>query len=110
MTIPIDKTYTVHLPLDRSANEPPIMTIVLTKADSGYKMGISVCSPKDQFNKKLGRKIAYGRMHSAPVSDIDHMVRAAMDIAIIVENNRDKPVTLDIKTIFNTLEDRMKNK
>jgi hypothetical protein len=33
-------------------------------------IGASLCSPKDNFNKKLGRKIARGRATSKPIMSI----------------------------------------
>lgn len=39
-----------------------IMTIAVKRlSDVQYKIGVSFCSPRDAFNKKLGRLIARGR-------------------------------------------------
>jgi len=43
------------------------MTIATEVSMDGeyLKMGFAFCSKKDQFNKKLGRSIAMGRMHNS---------------------------------------------
>jgi hypothetical protein len=35
-----------------------------------WKVGIALCSEKDNFNRKLGRLIATGRLKNAPTYDI----------------------------------------
>lgn len=115
MTIPIEKTYTVHLPLDRSNGKPPVMTIVIAKRDDPtnvalyYTMGYSLCNPKDQFNKKIGRRIAYGRMIKNPYG---YYVTNSWLLGYFLssKNKTIRSVKDDIIHVFNTLEDRMKNK
>jgi len=34
----------------------------VTIAIQGNKMGVALCSVRDQFNREVGRRIAYGRM------------------------------------------------
>lgn len=122
MSVPIEKTYTIHLPLERDENTPPIMTLVIAKAGltgyavSTYKMGISICNPKDQFNKKLGRKIAYGRMLNAEPRVKGGLSIAAHEVTLKIRDSQSLKIVAvndmieQLRMIFNTLEERMKNK
>ena len=44
-----------------------VMTIATKVKDSMVAFGFSFCSPKDQFVKSLGRKIALGLLESHPI-------------------------------------------
>ena len=37
-------------------------TVVVDIYNDVLKMGWSMCSPKDKFNKDMGKKVAYGRL------------------------------------------------
>ena len=39
----------------------PVVTIATIEADEEFAAGVAICSKKDRFNGKLGRKIALGR-------------------------------------------------
>jgi hypothetical protein len=39
----------------------PFATIVAVKVDDSISLGVSICSSKDQFNKRIGRRVAIGR-------------------------------------------------
>ena len=41
-----------------------------TIAVKGNKLGITTCSKKDQFNRKIGRAVAIGRLEKVPVTFI----------------------------------------
>lgn len=41
-------------------------TIAATVKDNTMSIGISICGPRDNFNKKLGRVIATGRANKKP--------------------------------------------
>lgn len=45
------------------------LALIRAEKDSGgnCKVGVSFCSPKDKFNKKMARKIAFGRLQAVPV-------------------------------------------
>ena len=58
----------------------------LDKENNKLIMGMSFCSPKDRFNKKLGRTIANGRMKKVP---------------IVIDCNKDDKI---IDLIMNTLK------
>lgn len=115
MTIPDSSTYTVHLPFDRSSSEP-VLTLVFAKNDDLYKFGIAICSSKDQFNKKLGRRIAYGRMLTCNPDTIDQISSVVDRWLINLCRSRFYGFAIctgideDIRLTFETLKDRMKNK
>ena len=50
-----------NYPYDQSANHGVVTVIYGDHKKYGSVFSVSFCSPKDQFNKKLGRKIAEGR-------------------------------------------------
>jgi len=51
------------------------VTVCFIPTESGFAPGVSICSESDNFNKKLGRRIAHGR---AEVSwSRDQVVKAA---------------------------------
>ena len=55
-------TSTYHPYYVKSGLDETFAAIVFTAADDGkVHRGIALCSDKDQFNKKLGRKIAHNR-------------------------------------------------
>ncbi len=41
-------------------------TVAATVVDGWLRFGVSVCSPADQYNRKLGRTIACGRAEKRP--------------------------------------------
>lgn len=41
-------------------------TVAATVVEDQLHFGVSICNPGDQFNKKLGRKIASGRAIKRP--------------------------------------------
>ena len=43
----------------------------INKEKNLLQIGISECSEKDQFNRKLGRKIAKGRSQKNPITSIN---------------------------------------
>lgn len=45
-------------------------TIAAKVIDNKMSIGVSICGPRDQFNKKLGRVIATGRAEKNPVKQI----------------------------------------
>ena len=55
---------------DRSkVNHNGIVTVAynIDKEQNQLVFGLSFCSPKDRFNKKIGREIARGRMKVKPI-------------------------------------------
>jgi hypothetical protein len=51
-------------------------------------MGLSLCSPKDQFKKETGRTIAFGRFHRKPIT-VDHEGHTFTDVKKYVIDNTD---------------------
>jgi|ADurb_Total_1213_FD_contig_31_502251_length_1075_multi_10_in_0_out_0_1 hypothetical protein len=41
---------------------------IITIAHTNNQMGISICNPKERFNKKIGRDIAMGRLQNKPLT------------------------------------------
>lgn len=133
--IPIEKTYTVHLPLNRNRETPPVCTIVFAKnpfEPGSYLAATAVCHDNDQFSKKLGRKIAYGRLSGLPLWGsptelycmlyaeifriIDRKYETAKDVELWPSPRKPDysashaSTAFDIRTVCNTLDDRMRNK
>lgn len=47
-------------------------TVVAQRDPDGFRMGIAICNPLDQFSKRLGRRIAFGRLtHGVRVNSIN---------------------------------------
>lgn len=45
--------------------DQPVVTLATIKTDKEIASGLAICSKKDQFNGRLGRKIAIGRAFKA---------------------------------------------
>jgi len=54
----IDQMYYYYL---RDDKKQPMVTVCVVRIGSNYARGVSICSPYDQPNKKLGRKYARDR-------------------------------------------------
>ena len=63
------------------------ITLAFTEESDGRIFaGVSFCSPKDNFNRKIGRRIAAGRLKAAPIDlgqaqtdhDANHLVAKAI--------------------------------
>ncbi len=52
----------------RDAKEKLLACVCLMENEGLYRRGVALCSARDQFSRKIGRKIAYGRAVSAPKS------------------------------------------
>jgi len=48
-------------------------TVCLLVGDDVFKPGVAVCSPKDQFNKRIGRNIAKGRAQKSETIKLDEL-------------------------------------
>jgi hypothetical protein len=68
----LDKKYFVaHFRLDGLQKTSKGGVTVIQNPENGY-VGIAVCSPKDNWNRKLGLKIAEGRVNLHPnQTDVD---------------------------------------
>ena len=52
--------------------------------DKRLEIGISLCSPKDHYNKKIGRIIALGRLQAKPIKlTIDEFKKYVLDHILI---------------------------
>ena len=62
-----NKMTTTFLFHEKSKNEKGQRRSIAGKIENNeLKIGVSICGPKDQFNRKLGRKIAEGRANKSP--------------------------------------------
>jgi len=43
-------------------------TLCALRDDHGYRVGLALCSPRDQFSRKRGREISYGRAVAGSVA------------------------------------------
>ena len=43
------------------------LSLAVKKHEEGIVYGIAVCSPKDQFNRRVGRAICTGRLEKRPL-------------------------------------------
>lgn len=50
----------------RDEKRNPIGVIVTRKVENYVEVNYSFCSPKDKFDKKIGKKIALGRLETKP--------------------------------------------
>lgn len=113
--IPIEKTYTIHLPMERTG-KCPVMTLVVCKggAPDTYRIGVAICNPKDSFNKKLGRRIAFGRMQTASSLSVTWNKSLIINQINRVYGYRKQiphfQLFNDLHAILESLEERLKNK
>lgn len=54
-------------------------TICLNYNDEEIKIGISLCSPKDNFSRKIGREIAYDRCMGNDIDYLNTQLTTAID-------------------------------
>lgn len=65
-----------------------VVALGIPKGNTGLiYASASICSPKDQFTKKLGRHIAYQRL---------------LDAKAMYKNSLDSPAVLDLKSILDS--------
>lgn len=103
-------TLTFHLPLQRDAETPPELTILVRRVmDERWHAGVAVCSVGDMFQKRLGRKLAFHRLTGNPF-----MADSPLALMHQIETHLDKlshhrPYTLSVNTIqeLHTLVQRL---
>ena len=59
------------------------------KKNNGFQIGISQCSDKDQYNKKLGREIAKGRSVKKPMAHFNLDTKDQPELLQILHDMRD---------------------
>jgi len=70
MTTNSNKEYFLYLTLKVKNKEHKLTYAGIVK-DNKLHVGEAMCSPKDEFNKKLGRTIALGRAVKHPLVKLD---------------------------------------
>lgn len=53
------------------------------------RMGLALCSPKDQFKKETGRTISFGRYLRKPI-EVDHTGHTFNDLKRYILDNQEK--------------------
>lgn len=104
-------TKTFYLPLDRSQNRSPEVTLMFRPVEEGkFAVGVTVCSRLDQFEKHAGRKRAYHRLHGIPaIGTPDELATHLINRLAATEANRpgtlSEDVFRDVETVCNSLPD-----
>ena len=58
-------TKTFYFPQRRTKSRPELTLLVRPHID-GYHYAMALCSPRDNFSKEIGRRIAWGRLNGVP--------------------------------------------
>ncbi len=62
-------TLTFFFPRVRTGTRPPEVTLMVSRAGDEWVAGLAMCSRQDNFQKRIGRWIAYHRLLKRPLRD-----------------------------------------
>lgn len=67
----------------------PVLTLALAREDDGtYSVGYALCTPPDQFCRRIGRAIAEGRRAKATEPRVRHALRSRSGKELAFRFNR----------------------
>ena len=82
-------------------------------ADGSFKIGIAICSAKDNFSKKVGRELSFKRATEDPFAEVrivgDDAYTKAMNAMAIFEASCQNH-TMSLKRILNDMKQLVKSK
>ena len=68
----------------------PFGVVVLIKDENKFRLGYSLCNPKDRFSKKMGTAIALARATHPETNNGEVFFPSAQEREILVEENYQK--------------------